>query len=123
AGFCVARILTDSAELISPTGRITGNAQFKAFILRFYDVIRFIVWASKIFWSASRKDSDFNSFVNASYAVVNLTASTLLSPQWRARVKLENAFGARYQLAYGYDAVPRGLFIGLQYQPLQHPSR
>jgi len=82
-----------------------------------------IDWASKIFWSASRKDSDFNSFVNASYAVVNLTASTLLSPQWRARVKLENAFGARYQLAYGYDAVPRGLFIGLQYQPLQHPSR
>ncbi|NCW02466.1 MAG: TonB-dependent receptor, partial [Betaproteobacteria bacterium] len=58
-----------------------------------------IDWASKIFWSASRKDSDFNSFVNASYAVVNLTASTLLSPQWRARVKLENAFGARYQLS------------------------
>jgi vitamin B12 transporter len=73
-----------------------------------------IDWASQINWSGNRTDptADLDS-----YTIVNLTAAKKLAPEWTARVKLENAFDEDYQLAYGYDAVPRGVFFSIQYQP------
>lgn len=76
-------------------------------------------WGTKISWSGKRKDIDYDpdKQFNGSYTVVNLTASKKLSPEWTGRVKLENAFNEDYQLAYGYNTPPRGVFVTLQYQP------
>jgi vitamin B12 transporter len=74
---------------------------------------------TKISWAGKRKDIDYDpdKRFNGSYTVVNLTASKKLSPEWTGRVKLENAFNEDYQLAYGYNTPPRGVFVTLQYQP------
>ncbi len=76
-----------------------------------------IDWGTKVLWSGNRKDSDYNNYYNSSYTVVNLTAAKRLTSEWIARLKVENAFDKKYQLAYGYDAVPRGVFLSVQYQP------
>jgi vitamin B12 transporter len=75
-----------------------------------------IDWGANLIWSSDRLDG---TTVNrlGSYTVVNLTASKKLSPEWIGRVKLENAFDEDYQLAYGYNTPPRGVFVTLQYSP------
>eukprot|EP01034_Spumella_vulgaris_P022233 gene22233-28348_t len=40
-----------------------------------------------------------------------------MTPEWTGRIKIENAFDQKYQLAYGYDTPPRGVFVSMQYQP------
>lgn len=75
---------------------------------------------AKLIWSGNRADSHVQTFKpieNNSYTVVNLTASKKLSQEWTGRLKVENAFDKKYQFAHGYDAVPRGVFVTLQYQP------
>jgi vitamin B12 transporter len=71
--------------------------------------------------SRNSADFDYNTYPyvpkELSYTVVNLTAAKRLTPEWIARLKVENAFDKKYQLAYGYDAVPRGVFLSVQYQP------
>ena len=76
-------------------------------------------WGADVIWSGNRKDSDnpTDKKFNSSYTLVNLTASKKLSPEWTGRVKLENAFDEDYQLAYGYNTPPRGVFVTLQYSP------
>jgi vitamin B12 transporter len=76
-----------------------------------------IDWGTKVTWSGERKDSGFNNFYNSAYVVYDFYAAKKITPEWTGRVKLENAFDQQYQLAYGYNAVPRGLFFTLQYQP------
>jgi vitamin B12 transporter len=74
-----------------------------------------IDWGAKITWSGNRTDVGHKTL--ESYTLVDLTASKKLSPEWTGRVKLENAFDEDYQLAYGYNTPPRGVFVTLQYQP------
>jgi vitamin B12 transporter len=79
-----------------------------------------IDWGANVIWSGSRADDHvvtWTSLTNPSYTVVNLTASKKLTPEWTGRVKLENAFNEKYQLAHGFDAVPRGIFFTLDYRP------
>jgi vitamin B12 transporter len=76
-----------------------------------------IDWSMKAILSGNRKDSDFSTDINGSYDVVHLFASKKLSREWTGFVKVENAFDKQYQLARGYDAVSRGVFVTLQYQP------
>jgi vitamin B12 transporter len=80
-----------------------------------------IDWGASVIWSGARADNNIVNFsesvTNSSYTVVNLTASRKLSPEWTGRVKLENAFNEKYQLAHGFDAVPRGIFVTLDYRP------
>jgi vitamin B12 transporter len=71
-------------------------------------------WGTNVLWSGNREDFGANL---DSYTVVNLTAAKKLSPEWIAKLKIENAFDEDYQLAYGYDAVPRGVFLSVNYQP------
>jgi vitamin B12 transporter len=51
------------------------------------------------------------------YAVLHLYLGLRLNPQWQARVRLENAFDRDYQLVYGYNTPPRGIFATLRYSP------
>jgi vitamin B12 transporter len=79
-----------------------------------------IDWGANLIWSGSRADSHIVTFApvtNSSYTVVNLTASKKLTPEWTGRIKVENAFYEKYQLAHGFDAVPRGIFVTLDYRP------
>lgn len=52
------------------------------------------------------------------YTLFNLYSSLRLAKDWVARLKVENAFDERYQLVYGYNTPPRGVFLSLSYQPL-----
>ncbi len=79
-----------------------------------------IDWSVNVIWSGARSDTHVVTWApltNSSYTVVNLTASKKLTSEWTGRIKVENAFNEKYQLAHGYDAVPRGVFVTLQYQP------
>jgi vitamin B12 transporter len=71
--------------------------------------------------SKNSPDFDYNTWPYTpkkhSYTVVNLTAAKNITPLWKAKLRLENVFDEKYQLAYGYDAVPLGVFFTLQYQP------
>lgn len=53
----------------------------------------------------------------ASYALVDATASHEIVKDLFLRFKLENLFNERYQLAYGFNAPGRGVFVSLEYRP------
>ena len=71
----------------------------------------------KIFAADDRTNSAYDSYVLPGYTIVALYASYKVSPELTARVKLENAFNRPYQLAYGYNTPPSGIFVTLAYQP------
>jgi len=71
-------------------------------------------WSTDIIHSGDRLDG---SNTLKSYTVTNLTVSKKIASNWTAKLKLENVFDEKYQLAYGYDAVPFGAFLSIQYQP------
>ena len=71
-------------------------------------------WTSDIIHSGDRLDG---SNTLKPYTVTNLTVSKKIASNWTAKLKLENVFDEKYQLAYGYDAVPFGAFLSIQYQP------
>ena len=74
-------------------------------------------WGARVIHAGNRADVESN--VLPAYTVVNLFASRRLTRDWVGRVKLENLLDERYQLAYGYDAPPRGVFASIQYQPVR----
>ena len=70
-----------------------------------------------LYWSGSRKDSDFSQTILPSYTVLNLYASYRMDKEWVARLRLENLADTKYELASGYNTPGRGVFATLQYQP------
>jgi vitamin B12 transporter len=73
-----------------------------------------IDWGAQLLASGNRVDSSNRL---EAYTLVHLMASKKWTPDWTARVKIENAFNETYQLAYGYNTPPRGVFVSFQYQP------
>ena len=73
-----------------------------------------IDWGTQVVASGNRMDG---SNTLDSYTLVHFFASKKITPDWTGRIKVENAFDKKYQLAYGYDTPPRGVFVSLQYQP------
>lgn len=73
-----------------------------------------IDWGTQVVASGNRMDG---SNTLDSYTLVHFSAAKKITPDWIARVKVENAFDKKYQLAYGYDTPPRGVFVSIQYQP------
>lgn len=51
------------------------------------------------------------------YEVVNLTASTRLTPDLSLVARLDNLFDRNYQLVNGYATAGRSLFVSLKWQP------
>lgn len=77
----------------------------------------------KVISSGSRQDSYFDATSGntvpvtlGSYQIWNFFISDKLTDEWTARIKLENAFNEGYQLDYGYNTPPRGVFLTLTYQ-------
>ena len=74
-------------------------------------------WGVELTHSSSRDNSIWDNEILKPYTVTNVSLSREIAPNWTAKLKLENLFDADYQLAYGYDAVPFGAFLSIQYQP------
>eukprot|EP01032_Pedospumella_encystans_P016548 gene16548-18878_t len=73
-----------------------------------------IDWGTQIVASGNRVDETRSL---ESYTLVHFSAAKKMTPEWTGRIKIENAFDQKYQLAYGYDTPPRGVFVSMQYQP------
>lgn len=52
-----------------------------------------------------------------SYWLANLTARYAISKSLSVFGRVENLFDRDYQTAYGYNQLPRGVFVGLSWQP------
>lgn len=55
----------------------------------------------------------------AGYGLLSLYSSKLLTDQWTARIRIDNALDKRYQLAYGFNTPGRTVVLTLQYNPKQ----
>jgi vitamin B12 transporter len=51
------------------------------------------------------------------YTVLDLTASYAIDKGLKAFGRIENAFNKLYETVYGYRQAPRGVFVGLNWQP------
>jgi vitamin B12 transporter len=65
-------------------------------------------------YSGSRPDASERL---ASYSVLDLSARYVISQDWEAFARVENAGNQRYQTAFGYKQTPRGFFAGLRWTP------
>lgn len=50
------------------------------------------------------------------YWLANLTARYAINREWSVQGRLINLFDARYQTVYGYNQLPRSVFVGLNWQ-------
>ncbi len=70
-------------------------------------------------FSGSRHDKDYVSLAEmnlSAYSKVNFTARKQVSKELAVYARLENAFDRDYQTSYGYNQLPRSLFVGLNWQ-------
>lgn len=76
-------------------------------------------FGTKVIFSGTRPDSAADTFAPTTlraYQVWNFYAGMKLTDEIKLRVKLENAFNERYELASGYNTPSRGVFATLIYQ-------
>lgn len=66
--------------------------------------------------AGDRYDSTAPGKTLAGYSTVALHASHPLSRDWTLRLKAENVLDRPYQLAYGYNSPPSGVWVTLAYQ-------
>jgi vitamin B12 transporter len=76
-----------------------------------------VEWGAKVYAADDRKDSDYSSIVLPGYAIASFYASKEIEPGWTLRVRIENAFDRKYELASGYNTPGAGALVTLQYQP------
>ena len=70
----------------------------------------------RVYSSGTRTDGATANML-ASYRLLSLYASKVLTDQWTARIRVDNAFDKRYQLAYGFNTPGRTVMLNLQYSP------
>lgn len=71
---------------------------------------------ARVYSSGARTDGATASTL-AGYGLLSLYASKVLTDQWIARIRVDNALDKRYQLAYGFNTPGRSLMLTLQYNP------
>lgn len=62
-------------------------------------------------------DSETSNVVLPGYSVMNLSATTALSPDWKLVAKLENLTDKIYQTANTYATARRNLYVGVTWAP------
>jgi len=62
-------------------------------------------------------DSDTSNVVLPGYSVMNFSATTALSPDWKLVAKLENLTDKIYQTANTYATARRNLYVGVTWAP------
>lgn len=68
--------------------------------------------------SGARYDTAANTTVLPGYALLDLHASTRIGKDWSMLARIDNLTDTPYQLASGYAAAGRSLFISLKWAPL-----
>ena len=69
-----------------------------------------------------RPDMDFSTLPSATpktlgaYWLANLTARYQLNREWSLNGRIQNLLDERYQTSYGYNSMPRGVFVGINWQ-------
>lgn len=71
---------------------------------------------ARVYSSGPRTDGATASTLSG-YGLLSLYASKVLTEEWTARIRVDNAFDKRYQLAYGFNSTGRSLMLTLQYNP------
>ena len=71
---------------------------------------------ARVYSSGARTDGATANTL-AGYGLLSLYASKVLTDQWIARIRVDNALDKRYQLAYGFNTPGRSLMLTLQYNP------
>ena len=65
--------------------------------------------------------SRFNDAANTqrlpAYSLLNLTASTALTPDWKLQVRVDNLSDKAYESVLGYATAGRTLYLGLSWSP------
>ncbi|MEO6016958.1 MAG: TonB-dependent receptor, partial [Polaromonas sp.] len=74
--------------------------------------------AGDVLLSARRFDNAANTVVLPGYGLLNLSASTALSKDWKLLAKLDNLTDKVYQTASGYAMSRRTVYVGLTWAPL-----
>ena len=74
-----------------------------------------------ISFAGRRPDLDFSTSPGtpktmSAYWLANLTARYQLNREWSLNGRIQNLLDERYQTSYGYNAMPRGVFVGLNWQ-------
>jgi vitamin B12 transporter len=73
-------------------------------------------------FSGMRHDQDYTLLPTkveknlSAYSKVNFTARKQISKELAIYARLENVFDRDYQTSYGYNQLPRSLFVGLNWQ-------
>jgi len=67
--------------------------------------------------SGRRYDNAANTAVLGGYTLLNLSASTQLTPEWTLSARVDNAGDKNYQLAGGYATAGRTAYVGLKWAP------
>jgi vitamin B12 transporter len=73
---------------------------------------------ARVYSSGARTDGATANTL-AGYGLLSLYASKLLTDQWTARIRFDNALDKRYQLAHGFNTPGRTVMLTLQYSPKQ----
>lgn len=76
------------------------------------------VLGARVYSSGARTDGATANTL-AGYGLLSLYASRVLTNQWSARIRVDNALDKRYQLAYGFNTPGRTVMLTLQYNPKQ----
>lgn len=73
-------------------------------------------------FAGRRPDLDFSTWPSATpktlgaYWLANLTARYQLNREWSLNGRIQNLLDERYQTSYGYNSMPRGVFVGINWQ-------
>ena len=76
-------------------------------------------FGADLIFAGTRHDKDYVAGVEknlSAYSKVNLTARKKISNELSVYARLENALDRNYQTSYGYNQLPRSIFVGLNWQ-------
>jgi vitamin B12 transporter len=73
---------------------------------------------ARVYSSGARTDGATANTLGG-YGLLSFYASKVLTNQWTARVRVDNALDKQYQLAHGFNTAGRTLMMTLQYSPQQ----
>lgn len=74
--------------------------------------------AGDVLLSAMRYNNAANTTELPGYALLNVSASTSLTKDWKALLRIDNLGDKVYQTISGYATARRTLFVGLKWAPL-----
>ena len=66
-------------------------------------------------YTGSRTDTESSQQLSA-YWLINMTARYEVTRQWSVHARLINLLNENYQTAYGYNQLPRSVFVGMSWQ-------